>query len=283
MSRLRVSLNLRSLGWVMAKKPLTRIVMPIDGHIRQILKVRDQGDDVRIILIAAEYFDDPPYEDTRILEQRYSIHPSKQADFNEVKQTLELENGTTFETSLRTLGPKTDKLQLIFIRACPPLSNDRYLLNANARDTIVELSYCAAPACTPILGVFVTSLDGPKKVAGSTRFRQVFINLKKYRLIIAYSFLPFSLGRGQLLHQMTNPVRINKGNVPDPQLTNPLLGLTSLEARNKTLSAFEATQKFMLQSVANKLPKEARLTLEKAGFDLWTVNKLSKKLGKFQR
>lgn len=267
----------------MGKKPFTRFVVDIDGELQEVLKIRDLETDIILLFKQADFYTDAPYAGEPIHQQRYSIHPSRYSDddFNELKQTIELKNGTLLETSLRTKAIRSDTLQLIFAHAPPPISNEKYTVRRSQRDRIIEIERDETPNASIIFSVFVTSLSGPTQVKPHKSIRQVSVDFKQYRIIFVYSYLPFSAGvNGHLVHSVTNTVRKNKGTVPTPQLIPPKEGETPESALRSTIAFFILIQSVLLDSRPNNLSQIVRLQLKKLGFGFRTKDQFNNDVSK---
>jgi hypothetical protein len=90
--RLLVSYRLHTfaLETMSKKKKLTRFTVTCNGRVRQVFKIRDHGNELRLMLTPAEHYTDPPFRGREILEQRYSIHATENSPrkINVIKQTI---------------------------------------------------------------------------------------------------------------------------------------------------------------------------------------------------
>jgi hypothetical protein len=147
----------------------------------------------------------PSPNDPEIIEQRYSIHPSKQSKegVNVIKQTLTLSAGPPIITHNFTKAIKNkDRYVHIFSRRCGALLSTRFDLTKN-RGQYVELMQFDTSKGTLCVSVFAGSseLIFRRKDPQCSIFQKI---LGEFRLTIMWSFMPFpSHHTGSRLHSMT--------------------------------------------------------------------------------
>lgn len=264
------------------KKKLTRFTVNCDGKERQLLKVRDEGEELTIILVTAHHATDAPFAGAPIVEQRYSVHATRDSPhkINEIKQTFRVEGGGIVETVLDARGPKQDMIQMIFGRLCPYLSPERYDFESRPRDSIVSLGQFNSARRTLVYAVLIGSNDGPTEVAPDPRFKQLSHDFQSFRLHIVWSFISLpSYWEGKLFHSVSTEPRFNKA--PVPEKTTPYLdGLTPELAKVFALELFEQFQEVALGFAPQQGFDSVLGAVKKVGFGVWTDDDLRQKLAR---
>lgn len=263
----------------MARKKLTRFVISIGDRPRQLFKVDDQRDELRIILVPAELFTDPPHEDTEIVEQRFSVHATKESphQINQIKQTICLKGGHIIESYLDTKGPKASRIEQIFSRICPHLGISRYDAAIKPKDIIKSLGSYNPRKKTLLYSVQIGTLQSPLKIPGSSRYKQIVHDFSNFRLYLIYTFLDIpSHSRGQLLHNITKPLRYNKETSPT-SMSLQSQGMTQSQAKQRAMFEFSRLQEIGISFLPQEFTNEVRAAIQEVGFGLRTDKQMRKK------
>lgn len=267
------------------RKPLTRFVTEVDGQHRQLFKVRDRGSDIAIILTSAQSAHGGSLTGRTILEQRYSVHATDESprQINEIKQTLRLEDEQLIETVCDTKGPKADLLQIIFARACPNLTPDRYDFETRQGDTVVSVGGFDPARRTLLYCVFVTSLTGPTRLAGSSRYEQKVFDFRHFRIIVVTTHVPLpAASQGVLHHAVSSMPRHNRADV-GPKIVGPYSGADPKGARAMAFDVFQNLQKDVVRFPGDNLPQDILVVVNELGFGIWTEDELSKDIRRAAR
>jgi len=269
----------------MARKKLTRFVIQCDGRDGQVLKVHDKGTELFLFLPHAEYYRDEPFVDVKIKEQRFSVHATENStrNINVIKQTIRLESGDIIETVLEAKGPKAGMFQMLFCRASPDLGDERYAAPVEGSGAAISLGNYDPTKRTFIYSIFITSLDGPKKFPGSSRYRHVSHDLLNFRLFVVYSFIPLpSHWYGQLIHNLSNAPRINKAEVAG-KIAPHAEGFSPDVAKQVVVSRFLELCRIVTGWAEGMLPPYAIYLVSALKFGVWSDVEFGKAIVKVDR
>ena len=260
------------------KSPFIRFVINASGEQRQILKAKEKKGELYIFIPHAERVYTQYFEDIPIIEQRFTVHKSADAEnpINLAKQTLELEGGNIIETAQILLGPKKNLINSLFSRLCPYPSYKTFDLHAKNQDIIKNLGYYNPEEKTLIYSVFVSSIKGPKKITGSSRFSQHTYDFENFRIYILLTYLEFtSSNRGNILHHMSSLPRINKENVPKLIRKAKTECMNSVEAKKMAIIDFSSLEdvaiSFLPKNQYKIFPFLKALGLQSPVHSFWTA------------
>jgi len=200
----------------MVSSSTARFTIEVDGIPKTLLSFRPsaKGDLYMVLKTAAEFransSDFPASKDAkRIVEQRYSIHPSMlMPTKNAIKQTLIVENQPPIISHHHTKAIKGDnRFALIFSRRAPDLRVERYNAPVSEKNTSVN---CYEPAhFTLFYAVLVAAKGQDFSVPEAGLVPMLNItqqDIGDYRIVIisAFANLP-STPYGMLSHFVTLP------------------------------------------------------------------------------
>jgi hypothetical protein len=188
----------------------TRFVCELPQQASELFWAREdkRGDIQLVIKTAADYTPGAHYtRQTRIITQKYSLHPSKNATAATLHQTLTLEDGPPLETS----AYQRDLSQLVwplYIKACPNISLERYALQVRARDRLVIAASMPTQVFVLVYGVVVShrAID----ISSLVQWPTASATFQHFRITVAsaYLALPPSV-EGTLKHLSTNNVTVS--------------------------------------------------------------------------
>lgn len=264
---------------------MTRIGIVCRGRDRQLLKVLDKGSEILLFLAAAGKYVGAPFAGREILEQRYTVHETKHSvrNINEIKQTIRLEDDGLVETILDAKGPKSGKIQLIYVRGCPSLELPRYDMNAKRADIVGSIGDYNPEKRTLLYAVFISSVDGPERIASHSRYNQNVFDFDRFRLYIISTLVCFpSYWDGRLFHLTSNVMRYNKEKIPG-KILDGVEGFDPKGARSIVLNMFDAMFETISKLPEGGYPEDLVEISSKVGFGFWCDTEWDKRIERVAR
>lgn len=220
-----------------SKEPKTRFVCTLPNQDSELfsIKKRNNGGLILSIKYAPHYMSDEIYpESSKIVNQKYSIHPSNNGTAATIHHTIKFDNNQELDSCTF----QRDALNLcapLFVKICGRLNSPLYGANIKAGDKVVSLAKIGDPCTIFIFGTMVSgkniSLDA-KDFPGLS-FCSENLGELQLNIIFGHILVP-AIGQGTLTHFKTNSVRKNKCFVePDMRDAPPI----SLSLGKKAASA----------------------------------------------
>ena len=177
-----------------------RFTIDVNGQPRTLFSVVERRNDVTLVLKSAhfnarhgsavflEYF--PSNTSSKIIENRYSIHPSPSSDsINVIKHTMVLANGDRIHNRNYTqVIKKKERFTLVYCRQCGNIALPRYA--AQGKFTNVSLGSFEPQYFTLMYGVFVGASDA--EFAGQYEARILNVlqhKFDKIRIVVFWTFM----------------------------------------------------------------------------------------------
>jgi hypothetical protein len=202
-----------------ATKSSVRITIDIAGKPRRLLSASEgKHGDIILVSKAGQFHllgsppppSASPFSKTNrvpIIEQRYSVHPSKGSPdgVNVLKHTLSLGNGESYSSVHYTKALRTkDKAAHLFTRCFPDMSDARYEVPAESKN--MGLGDYDQSEFMLVISFYICSAECAFLSGAGQDFTALEVPIAGYKLIVLWSFLSSpSPPNGQLLHTVTLP------------------------------------------------------------------------------
>lgn len=259
----------------------TRYAVRIDGSLRILFTILEKPDGELIIPMKtgerAENSLGP-----RLLEQRYSVHPSPQSpEFTTIKQTVNTDDGKTETSVILTDAVKLKTgFAIVFSRRVQDLTPERYAIQSTNRKN--ERTYVLAdldPVLhTLFISVFVGHPDTPFDVSSDDAVASHF-PFKEFKIIILSTakLIPVHYTT-DYSHAVTFPpetlpdVRLQfilrahmQGKPPDICIRQFLNSVTMLEKMLWEKGLLEVTEPHLIEFIKEKISELDNFTMEPSG------------------
>lgn len=275
----------------MSAKGRSRVVVNCNGETREIFSIAEKpSGDLMVFLRPGEHVEEEGEDQTKIKQQRYSIHMSpNNLTINLIKQTYEFYDGTIQESYLYSAAVYNKIFCDIYCMYCPDLTIDRCIPKTKSRDILIDLCIIDTKKQTLIYGLIVTSNQNPDSIPGFGKFETRIIEFENFRVVVWFTFLFLpAMPNSWLIHSTNRRLLRNKINIPfvvaktggvhrghDPLEVRTLIEANILRLVKKY---FERTK---LMDV--KLPERIKLLLLEGGIGTFSPNQLERRLGKAAR
>jgi hypothetical protein len=195
----------------------TRFAVRIGGKSRILFSILEKPNGELIVPSkTAEKADNS--DGPRLLEQRYSIHPSpKSSEFTMVKQTLNTVDGKTEDSVVLTDAVKLKTgFSIIFVRRVQSLSSDRYVIEATKKqdERTVVLADFDESLNSFFFGVFLGHPDTPFDIPSDDRVVVNHFYFKKFKIILLATVMQIP---SHYTTDYSHAVTFRPQSVSDPQ------------------------------------------------------------------
>lgn len=203
-----------------SSRPKTRFSVRTLGREHELFSVQDAspaGDLVIIINDTSHMSEDKQERGQRLLERRFSVHPSPRAvrAGTTIKQTLITESGDKITYAAFVHGHRDKLLYPVLVRQQWIFDNDN-LLSARPKDNVVRITEYDERLTTFCCIVWVMGKDAE---APQGTLRSSLHRFREFSLLITYSFWPIRPPDfGSTLNVTTSKKRVN---TEDPVFTHP--------------------------------------------------------------
>ncbi len=241
-----------------SKEPRTRFVCGLPNQESEIFSAKERKNGGLIISIksAVNYTADAIQpEESKILDQKYSIHLSNDGSSATLHHTIKLHNGVELDSCVF----QSDSLNLcapIFVRVCGQLNLPHYIVKARAHDKVVSISQIGDPCTIFIVGVLISGKNikpQDRDFPGLGFHAEDFTNFR-LNIIYGHILLP-AIGEGTLLHFSTNSPRKDKEFI-GPDFRSSQLATLKLEKA----TSIHLIQSMLTEAVLAHIEKIKRQT-----------------------
>jgi hypothetical protein len=233
----------------MGYRPRTKFVVKVSGQPRLLLSLRQQNGDVRIIRAHAANFEDGD-KLLPIKQQYWSLHRGTTSDVSTLKHTLELKNGTVFDSVNHTFAVKNGLLCFIFAARPALLTGPRYNADPSPRDSIIGLGSMDVSTNSLVYAVVVSGTGVPLDVGNGRLSNILFADFETFRVSLVWAFVHVaSPVEGDLVHSMTGLMRVDRQPVPKMNVVS-IEGDDSAETMKMVGYTMEVLRGRLLERVA---------------------------------
>lgn len=188
-------------------KTTTRYGVRVDGGFRTLFTIIEKPSGELIIPIkGAERFGSDWSSGKKVLEQRYSIHPSpKSAEFNVLKQTINLEGGKSISTVALTDAVKAKRgFSILFARRCQTFAGSPpEAINPK------QQTYALAEFDSSMFNLMHAIFVGSPELEFDARDENIIINsltFRKFKIVLMASLYALPAHHTtEMLHALTLP------------------------------------------------------------------------------
>jgi hypothetical protein len=181
--------------------------------LHELFSVRDtspNGDLVVLISDTSHVYLPETTTSHRLIERRYSIHPSPKSMGTTIKQTLVSAKSETFEYAAFVHGSRSSLLYPLLVRQQWRFDGDN-ILKARDKDNIVLIDEYDERLTTFLSVVWVM---GPETPVPKSRMRLKVQRFREFSLATSYTHLPTRPPDcGSTITITTSPARVNGGDV----------------------------------------------------------------------
>ncbi|WP_404711469.1 hypothetical protein [Sphingomonas sp. MMS24-J13] len=229
-----------------AKKPKTRFQLTVGGVPKELFAVRERSAD-QIVILTPKPVNLGWDGDKGLIEDHISVHGGERSTGCTIKRTRLLDSGDLIET-VKFMPRRPEGWATIFhAKVVQDLSESKYNLNANNRDTVIDIAAHDPRTSTFVFALVISEVPWNMATLQGMGLNFKFVQFTRFGIGVFYGFQIFpSTPWGYYLDVNTSIPRINRGAVHQlPQKAAPVVPLEVAQ------DAFILMNEFIARNVAS--------------------------------